>query len=78
MLELLIEKMSCPTPAMAETCCRTAGRAQVQPYRNITCVWQNDATEGVRRATSWTPGRQCTIHERAMFLLPVFTRRTQT
>ena len=48
MLELLIEKMSCPTPAMAETCCRTAGRAQV-PRHHVRAAERRDR----RRAASY-------------------------
>ena len=64
MLELLIEKMSCPTPAMAETCCRTAGRAQV-PRHHVRAAERRDR----RRAASYIvdAGTPMHIHERAMF-----------
>ena len=64
MLELLIEKMSCPTPAMAETCCRTAGRAQV-PQHHVRVAERR----GRRRAASFIvdAGTPMHIHERAMF-----------
>ena len=64
MLELLIEKMSCPTPAMAETCCRTAGRAQV-PRHHVRVAERRDR----RRAASYIvldAGTPMHIHERAM------------
>ena len=64
MLELLIEKMSCPTPAMAETCCRTAGRAQV-PRHHVRVAARRDR----RRAASYIvdAGRNAPCRVRAMF-----------